>query len=133
MLLSLASCTQHHSPNVLLMQADSLMEAYPDSALRILENVEPQQLKTPANQAYYALLLTQARDKNYIVQTDDSLIRIAVQYYDSIGEVAMQAKAHYHWGGVLRDQNNYFHALHLYTNAAQLCQAQRKVKTIIDI
>ena len=48
------------------------MEAYPDSALRILENVEPQQLKTPANQAYYALLLTQARDKNYIVQTDDS-------------------------------------------------------------
>lgn len=130
MLLSLASCTQHHSPNVLLMQADSLMEAYPDSALRILENVEPQQLKTPANQAYYALLLTQARDKNYIVQTDDSLIRIAVQYYDSIGDILMQAKAHYHWGGVLRDQNNYFHALHLYTNAANYAKRSERSKLL---
>lgn len=54
------------------------------------------------DRAYYALLLTQARDKNYIVQTDDSLIRTAVQYYDSIGDVQMQAKAYYHWGGVLR-------------------------------
>ena len=90
------------------------MEEYPDSALHILESIESQQLTVQADRAYYALLLTQARDKNYIVQTDDSLIRTAVQYYDSIGDIPMQAKAHYHWGGVLRDQNNYFHALHLY-------------------
>ena len=61
------------------------MEEYPDSALHILESIESQQLTVHADRAYYALLLTQARDKNYIVQTDDSLIRTAVQYYDSIG------------------------------------------------
>ena len=50
------------------------MEEYPDSALHILESIETQQLSAQADRAYYALLLTQARDKNYIVQTDDSLI-----------------------------------------------------------
>lgn len=130
MLLSLASCTQHHSPNVLLMQADSLMEAYPDSALRILENVEPQQLKTPANQAYYALLLTQARDKNYIVQTDDSLIRIAVQYYDSIGEVAMQAKAHYYKGCIYRDANLCGEAVQEYLTAIPLAKKTENQKLL---
>ncbi|WP_370794968.1 tetratricopeptide repeat protein [Bacteroides stercorirosoris] len=130
MLLSLASCTQYHSPNVLLMQADSLMEAYPDSALRILENVEPQQLKTPANQAYYALLLTQARDKNYIVQTDDSLIRIAVQYYDSIGEVAMQAKAHYYKGCIYRDANLCGEAVQEYLTAIPLAKKTENQKLL---
>ena len=103
--LSFVSCTQRHNPYALLVQADSVMEEYPDSAMHILENIEPQQLNTQADRAYYALLLTQARDKNYIVQTDDSLIQTAVQYYDSIGDVAMQAKAHYHKGGIYRDAN----------------------------
>ena len=44
------------------------MEEYPDSALHILESIETQQLSAQADRAYYALLLTQARDKNYIVK-----------------------------------------------------------------
>lgn len=128
--LSSTSCTQRHQSHALLVQADSVMEEYPDSALHILESIEPQQLGTQANQAYYALLLTQARDKNYIVQTDDSLIRIAVQYYDSIRDIPMQAKAHYHWGGVLRDQNNYFHALHLYIDAANYAKCSERSKLL---
>ena len=128
--LLLNSCTRQHNHNILLVQADSLMEEYPDSALHILESIESQQLTVQADRAYYALLLTQARDKNYIVQTDDSLIRTAVQYYDSIGDIPMQAKAHYHWGGVLRDQNNYFHALHLYINAANYAKRSEKSKLL---
>ena len=130
-----ASCTQPHSSGTLLMQADSLMGTYPDSALRILENVKPQQLKTTADEAYYALLLTQAKDKNYIVQADDSLIRIAVQYYDSVGDVPMQAKAHYQWGGVLRDQHNYYHALNLYIHAiyyTKRCENQKLLSLIYN-
>lgn len=103
--LSLSSCTRQHNHNILLMQADSLMEEYPDSALCILESIKSQQLTAQADHAYYALLLTQARDKNYIVQTDDSLIRMAVQYYDSIEDISMQAKAHYYKGCIYRDAN----------------------------
>ncbi|WP_291530696.1 tetratricopeptide repeat protein [Bacteroides sp. UBA939] len=118
--LFLNSCTQRHNPYTLLVQADSLMEEYPDSALHILQNIEPQQLNAQADQAYYALLLTQARDKNYIVQTNDSLIRIAVQYYNSIGDASMQAEAHYYWGCIWRDKGHHLKAIEKYHEAQVL-------------
>lgn len=131
----LASCTRQRTPDTLLIQADSLMEAHPDSALRMLESIEPQQLEEEADRAYYALLLTRARDKNDIAQKDDSLIRIAVQYYDSVGDVPRQAKAHYHWGGVLRDQYNYYHALNEYAHATyytKRCKNQKLLSLIYN-
>lgn len=116
-LLLAASCTPQHNLNALLMQADSLIEEHPDSALRILESINPEQLHTQPNRAFYALLLTQARDKNYIVQTDDSLIQTAVQYYDSIGDALLQAKAYYYKGSVYRDANQSGKAIKEYLTA----------------
>lgn len=120
--LSLSSCTRQHNHNILLMQADSLMEEYPDSALCILESIKSQQQTAQADHAYYALLLTQARDKNYIVQTDDSLIRMAVQYYDSIEDISMQAKAHYYKGCIYRDANLCGKAVQEYLTAISLAK-----------
>jgi hypothetical protein len=120
--LLLNSCIRQHNHNILLVQADSLMEEYPDSALHILESIESQQLTVQADRAYYALLLTQARDKNYIVQTDDSLIRTAVQYYDSIGDVRMQAKAYYYKGCIYRDANLCGEAVQEYLTAISLAK-----------
>lgn len=120
--LLLNSCIRQHNHNILLVQADSLMEEYPDSALHILESIESQQLTVQADRAYYALLLTQARDKNYIVQTNDSLIRIAVQYYDSIGDVQMQAKAYYYKGCIYRDANLCGEAVQEYLTAISLAK-----------
>lgn len=116
-LLFVASCKPQHNPNALLTQADSLMEERPDSALHILESINPEQLHTQHNRAFYALLLTQARDKNYIVQTDDSLIKTAVQYYDSIGDAVLQAKAYYYKGSVYRDANQAGKAIEEYLTA----------------
>lgn len=120
--LLLSSCTRQHNHNILLVQVDSLMEEYPDSALRILESVEPQQLKVQADKAYYALLLTQARDKNYIVQTDDSLIRIAIKHYDSAENIPMQAKAYYYKGCIYRDANRCGDAIKEFLTAIPLAQ-----------
>ena len=49
------------------------METYPDSALSILESITYPQKMPRADRALYALLLTQARHKNYIALEDDSL------------------------------------------------------------
>ena len=87
----LAACTRS-SPNAQLVQADSLMQKFPDSALYFLEKIRPEELNSLEDRAYYALLVTQVQDKNYIFQENDSLIRIAVQYYDSIKSTSMQAK-----------------------------------------
>lgn len=65
MSVSLSSCSSSvKSP--LLLSADSLMEIYPDSALSILESISSPQKLPRADRALYALLLTQARHKNYI-------------------------------------------------------------------
>lgn len=114
----------------MLIQADSLTEKYPDSTLHILENIETQQLSAQTDRAYYALLLTQARDKNYIVQTDDSLIRTAVQYYDSVGDVQMQAKAYYYKGAIYRDTNLCGEAIKEYLTAIQFAKHAPNISNI---
>lgn len=98
------ACQQKGSGDLLLSTADSLMSTRPDSALYLLENICLSEIKTPAQNAKYALLLTQAQDKNYIIPTTDSLIRIATEYYDSIdNDIEMQAKAHYYLGRVYQE------------------------------
>lgn len=106
----LVACTRSE-PSYKLVQADSLMQKSPDSALRFLREIYPEELRTAEDKAYYALLVTQAEDKNYIFQTDDSLICIAVQHYDSIRNVHMQAKAYYYWGCIWKNKEKYPQAL----------------------
>lgn len=118
----LAACTGRLSYNRVLVQADSLVQSRPDSALWVLENLPVDSLKTKADRAYYALLITKARDKNYIIQKDDSLIQTAVRYYDSTEETEMQAQAYYYWGGIYRDRNEQAKAIEKYLWAAPLAQ-----------
>lgn len=118
----LAACTGRLSYNRVLVQADSLMQSSPDSALLVLENFPVDSLKTKADRAYYALLITKARDKNYIIQKDDSLIQTAVRYYDSTEETEMQAQVYYYWGGIYRDRNEQAKAIEKYLWAAPLAQ-----------
>jgi len=104
-ILLLTTC-QRRSSNTQLVQADSLMSMRPDSALHVLQRINVKQLKDKKEQAYYALLLTQAKDKNYLTPINDSLINSAVIYYDSIHNIVMLAKAHFYKGSVWRDKNN---------------------------
>lgn len=113
----LTACTETTGYNTTLVQADSLMNLHPDSALNMLESISTDSLKTKADRAYHALLLTQARDKNYIVQTDDSLIQAAVRYYDTHENAPLQARAYYCWGSLYRDRNDYSQAIDKYTIA----------------
>lgn len=115
LVLFLSACTSRNGGK-LLAQADSLMQECPDSALHLLQDIPANSLKTEADRAYYALL-TQARDKNYITQTDDSLIQTAVHYYDAHKDAVIQARAYYYWGSFYRDKNNFPKAIDKYTIA----------------
>jgi hypothetical protein len=80
--LLIVSCG-HTSPQdkVLLSRADSLMEAHPDSALTLLQHITDSKRLSSPDHALYALLMSQALDKNNIEVQSDSLIRIATAYY----------------------------------------------------
>ena len=74
MSVSLSSCSSPSVKNPLLLCADSLMETCPDSALSILESITCPQKMPRTDRALYALLLTQARHKNYIALETFSLL-----------------------------------------------------------
>lgn len=126
----LVACNERQSNNRQLILADSLMQSRPDSALCILQGISMDKFATQADSACYALLLTQARDKNYVVQTDDSLIRYAVAYYDKTNDVRMQAKAHYYWGCVYRDMNRQAEAIREFLIAAPLTEKAKEKRQL---
>ena len=119
MSVSLSSCSSSvKSP--LLLSADSLMEIYPDSALSILESISSPQKMPRADRALYALLLTQARHKNYIALGDDSLIKTAVEYYGDKKKSVRAAKAHYYWGATYGEKGYTSFAVDEYLTAIRL-------------
>lgn len=97
--LFFVSCTNHHDP---LNRSEQLMETAPDSALQILRDIHPQQIFRPSQKALYALLYSQALDKNEIMLESDSLISIATDYYDA----REPERASYSWFYKARCANN---------------------------
>lgn len=116
---SLYGCNVEMSQKVneTLYQAENCMEEFPDSALSLLQHIShPEDLKGKA-QADYALFYSQACDKNRISITNDSLIRIAVRYYEDKDEDLNAAKSYFYLGCVYRNANQDAMAIEAYLKA----------------
>lgn len=122
--LSLSSCHFSGGNNQLavLQYADSLMENHPDSALLLLENIDNTDTLLRADRAYYALLLTQAKDKNYIKHTTDSVMYKVVDYYDSGNNDVLRMKAHYYLARVYQDMDSVSASVGEFLIALQLAE-----------
>lgn len=90
-----------------LVQAEELMDLHPDSAFSILKGIPRSDLNTPGREALFALLYSQALDKNYIDETNDSLINIAVHYYNAHPEPRRLMLAYYYLSRVQFNAGNY--------------------------
>lgn len=110
------SChTTPHYPKDLL-EVDSLAMNRPDSALVILQSLEPkmQHASLPVRN-YYQLLKVKAQDKAFIPHTSDSLILSLLCYYAEEGDPRLLPEACYYAGRVTRDLGDspqaldYFH------------------------
>lgn len=121
--LTLTACNT--PPEVLLpelVRADSLMQSNPAGALAILDSMR---VPSPENKLQYAtwcLLVTQARDKNYIKHTSDSLINIALEYFEKLDDPKRKATALYYEGRVNYDINNAEEAATFYLRARDVAK-----------
>lgn len=131
MSVSLSSCSSLSVKNPLLLCADSLMETRPDSALSVLESITYPQKMPRADRALYALLLTQARHKNYIALEDDSLIKSAVDYYGDKKKSLRAAKAHYYWGATYSEMGYTSFAVEEYLTAIRLMPVRNEFLAMI--
>ena len=119
-LLLLTGCNDPKHVTDALTRAEALMNEYPDSALNLLKGIEQTELQTREHHARYALLYSQALDKNYIDKTNDSLINIAVDYYKNRDDVRAKFLSYYYLGRIYTNANNLTQATLAYMEAEQL-------------
>lgn len=103
----------------LLAKADACMESHPDSALLLLQGIGDAASLQGKAQADYALLYSQACDKNLISITHDSLIQIAVKHYKDKKESLNAAKSYFYLGCVYRNANQDAMAIEAYLKALE--------------
>lgn len=120
LLLGITRCRKHYPVAEKLLQAETVMNEYPDSALNLLKGIEQPELQTREHHARYALLYSQALDKNYIDLTSDSLISIAVDYYKDRDDVKAKFFSYYYLGRIYTNANNLTQATLAYMEAEQL-------------
>lgn len=113
----LGSCVEKNVSNV-FDKVERYMDVYPDSALLLLEQIPHPEKLRGKQRADYALLLTQARDKNYLDSLQsDSLIKIAVDYYKNGEDKVKAGKALFYYGKVMHLQDNDTLAIQAYLSA----------------
>lgn len=83
-----------------LDRAETFMQEQPDSSLHLLRALDGARIPGASHKARYALLYSQALDKNYIDVDNDSLIRVAVDYYKRRGDAHQKALAYFYLGRV---------------------------------
>ena len=118
---SLISCTHNKNYTTTfqpeLAKAEAIMYRYPDSALHILQGIQPDIPSENEQYATWALLMTQAQYKNQIEQSD-SLINIAYSYFTKHDNTQRKALALY-YKGILRHESHHAEdALSFYLEAA---------------
>ncbi|MDR4056788.1 MAG: hypothetical protein Q3X31_02740 [Phocaeicola sp.] len=100
-----------------MAKAEAMMYRYPDSALHILQGIQPDIPSENEQYATWALLMTQAQYKNQIEQSD-SLINIAYSYFTKHDNAQRKALALY-YKGILRHESHHAEdALSFYLEAA---------------
>ena len=103
-LTAFSSCTPSRVGEA-MRRADSLMTSAPDSALALLDSIDPATLRTDAARARHAVLLTRARHLADVPVYDDSIIAIGTDYYATHGTHAEKAEAFY-MSSVVNHYNN---------------------------
>ena len=119
-LVALMSCNDPKPVTDALHRAEALMNEYPDSAWTLLNTISPDEMGQNRNRALYALLYTQAQDKTYRDETNDSLISVAVDYYRDTDDVRRKFLSYYYKGRVHFTTKDYLGATTCYMEAEQL-------------
>ncbi len=113
-------CLDSQDSVLLLDEAQRQMADDPDSARSTLESIPRRSLRSRKGRARFALLYSQALDKNYIDVDADTLINKALKYYQHRGPVQERASAYYYSGRIYENAGNIDSAIVQFTNAEDI-------------
>lgn len=104
----------------LLRVAEKSIEKEPDKTLILLDSLQQVEKLSEQQQALWCLLYTSVLDRKQIKHTSDSLIQIAVSYYEKNDLPERKMQAYYYYGIVLQDLNDAIQAQDYYLRAYKL-------------
>lgn len=118
--LTIGSCDRHGTAWNEMDKAENLMDAKPDSALVVLENIPASSVKGKEAAARYALLKSIALDKNYIDTTNFDVLQPAIDYYIKNGKPDEKLRTYYYQGRIYQNQGDDDSAMQSFMNACDL-------------
>lgn len=118
--LTIGSCDRHGTAWNEKDKAENLMDAKPDSALVVLENIPASSVKGKEAAAKYALLKSIALDKNYIDTTNFDVLQPAIDYYIKNGKPDEKLRTYYYQGRIYQNQGDDDSAMQSFMNACDL-------------
>lgn len=122
----LSNCQTNSSISESMKLADSIMLHSPDSSMAIMYSIDTSTLKDRHEKARYALLMTMALDKNYLIPQDSSLISYAVNYYTQNYQNPELIKALYYKGRVFFLHHDYPKAMENFLIAFDIAQNKKE-------
>ena len=133
-ILSFLAVSCHRDTDALNMtfsKVEKCMDLCPDSALNLLKGIHDPEKVWGESQATYALLMTQAMDKNYMKFSSDSLIALALNYY-TITQTSpiMYAKALFYHGRVMLELDKEEEALKSFLAAKDVYERTKDHKML---
>ena len=118
--LTTGSCDRYKTVREKLNVAENLMNAHPDSALDILDNIPSAGINDREVAARYALLKSIALDKNYIDTTNFDVLQPAIDYYIKNGKPDEKLRTYYYQGRIYQNQGDDDSAMQSFMNACDL-------------
>jgi len=120
--LTCFSCSQQPDAKDMLVQAESMVEQQPDSALRLLQSILFPENLDDSRFNKYNLLLLEAKDKDYKDITSDTIIFAVKDYYLQKKDYPDAAMAAYYCGRLWHERNNMSEAVRAYMEAETLAE-----------
>ena len=125
------ACGQHRYPQ-LLIQADSLVNSSPDSALLLLQDISPETKRwSKADIMYHHLLMVKAADKTGELMTTANMIDALVNYYEDEGDQSLLPTVYYLAGRSSSEMKDRPAALLYFQKAAEVVKNDWRLKSDI--
>lgn len=127
------SCTENSELEKQFTSAESLMNNHPDSALDVLRKINRPSLSSDKMKAKYALLMSQALDKNYIDTTSFDILQPAIDYFLRKGTADEKLRTYYYQGRIYQNRENNDSAMQSFMRGREYCGQASDTLTMANL
>ena len=125
LILLSVGCKHNYTNNKTILNAESMLYTFPDSAYKLLNTIQNPEKLNKADYAAWCLNFTHAQFKLYLDIKSDSLIKVAVNYYDNTSLYLYSGTAYYLWGCVAELNDDKKKAMYAYKKGNDILSKMR--------